>query len=352
MTGDVTGGVTGGVTGDAAGDGPGASRPARRSRWRDRLLRAVFLAAVVGCGAWSLDGRWDEVGHALAGVAPLLLVAAVVLTCLGLLVTSVVWRRLLRAFGHDVPAPEARAVFFVSQLGKYVPGAVWAIGVQARMAARYAVPVRVSVTVALMFTVVHLVTAGIFAGVLVLAFGVAAQGPTWLWVLGTAGCVLPLVPAVGAPLLRRAAGVSVRLPGREALLLTALMAVVWVLYATAVLLLVPDPGARTWVVVGVAFAAGYVAGVVVVVAPAGLGAREAAFVVVLSPVTGLPVATAVALLARLVHAAADALMAAAAWEVGRRSGRARRSGDAAPGGEVAELSVAGGTVRAHDDHRL
>lgn len=291
------------------------------ARWRERLLRVVFLAAVVGCAVWSLDGRWDELGAALAGVAPVALLGAVALTCGGLLVTSVVWRRLVLAFGHDLPPTEARSVFFVSQLGKYVPGAVWAIGVQARLAARHAVPVRVSVTVALLFTCVHLVTAGLFGGGLLLALDVAAPGPRWAWALATLGCALALVPAVGAPLLRRAAGCEVRLPGREVLRLVALMTVVWMTYAVAVLLLVPEPGGRTAGVVAVAFAGGYVAGVLVVVAPAGLGARETAFVVLLSPLTGFPVAAAVALLARVVHAAADLLMAAGAWTLARRSAR-------------------------------
>ena len=67
----------------------------------------------------------------------------------------------------------------------------------------------------------------------------------------------------------------------------------------------------------------YAVGVVVVVAPAGVGAREAVFVLLLTPLTSVAAATALALLARVVHTAADGLMAAG-WSVSR-SCRTRRS---------------------------
>lgn len=316
---------------------------------RPWLVRAVFLAVVVGCMAWSLDGRWDEVARAVRRVHPLALAAAVLLTGGGLLATSVVWRRTLAAFGHPVPRREARSVFFVSQLGKYVPGAVWAIGVQARLAARHAVPVRVTVTTALTFTGIHLLTAGLLGGALVAAGAAPAPGPRWLWGLGALACVGGFVPVVTRRLLRRAAGTDLVVGWREPLAVAGLMAVAWACYAAALLLLVEDRSPALLGALAGAFALGYVAGVLVVVAPAGLGAREATFVAVLAPVTGLPVATAIALLARLVHTVADVVLAAVSW----RPERAAAGGPATAGGAARpELSVPAGTVRSHDDDRL
>lgn len=298
---------------------PESARPGGVTPIREWSVRIVFLAVVLGCGVWSLDGRWDEVGAALRSVAPPALVGAVVLTCLGLAVTSVVWRRLLLAFGHDLPPVEARSVFFVSQLGKYVPGAVWAIGVQARLAAKHAVPVRVSVTGALMFTCVHLFTAGAFGAGLVLMGDVAVPGQRWLWALVAVAGVAAMAPPAWAWLVQRMAGSTIGASLADAAGIAGLMALTWATYATAVLLLVPAAGPSMWLVVAVAFTAGYVAGVVVVIAPAGLGAREAVFILVLSPVTGLPVAAAVALLARIVHAVADLVMAALGWGLAQRA---------------------------------
>lgn len=308
-------------------------------------VRVLFLAVVLGCAAWSLDGRWGEVGDALRAVHPAALAAAVVVTMAGLLATSLVWRLVLGAFGHAVPAREARSVFFVSQLGKYVPGAVWAIGVQARMARRHDVPVRVTVTTALLFTGIHVLTAGLVGSVLVVVGALRAPGPGWLWAAGGVACVVGLVPRVSAAVVRRAAGTPLAARWQDTLGVAGLMSLAWASYAGALLLLVPDPSAEVLGALAGAFAIGYTAGVVVVLAPAGLGAREATFVALLSPVTGLPVATAVALLARVVHTVADLLLGALCW-VPARPGAEAAAPDPAP------LSVAGGSVRAHDDDRL
>ncbi|MFW6775696.1 lysylphosphatidylglycerol synthase domain-containing protein [Nocardioides sp. CPCC 205120] len=335
-------------------------------RARAWAVRLVFLAVVLGCAAWSLDGRWHEVGEAVRRVHPVPLVGAVLLTCVGLLATSVVWRRTLGAFGYAVPPREARSVFFTSQLGKYVPGAVWAIGVQARLAARHHVPVRVTITTALVFTGIHLVTAGFLGGVLV-AVGLApAPGPDWLGALAAVGCALGLVPAVTRRVLRRAAGTDLVVGWREPVAVAALMALTWTAYALALLLLVEDRSPRSLAALAGAFALGYVAGVLVVVAPAGLGAREATFVAVLSPMTGLPVATAVALLARVVHTVADLLVAAATWRPSRPGGPAVGGAAGVDGGAEGaagaavgvagatgpEMSVGTGRVPGHDDDRL
>jgi uncharacterized membrane protein YbhN (UPF0104 family) len=75
---------------------------------------------------------------------------------------------------------------------------------------------------------------------------------------------------------------------------------------------------------GGAFAAAYAVGVVVILAPAGLGAREGVFVLLAEPVVGIPAAAALALLARLVHTVADLLLAAGSWLAASRRGRVRR----------------------------
>jgi len=59
-------------------------------------------------------------------------------------------------------------------------------------------------------------------------------------------------------------------------------------------------------------------GVIVVLAPAGVGAREVTLIALLSPVTGVRTATALALLTRALHTGGDLLLALASWGVGSR----------------------------------
>ena len=97
------------------------------------------------------------------------------------------------------------------------------------------------------------------------------------------------------------------------------MAVAWLCYSVALVLLSPGLPWHDVAALGGAFALAYAVGVVVVLAPAGVGAREALFVLLLTPVTSVAAATALALLARVVHTAADGVMAAGWWYAARGS---------------------------------
>jgi uncharacterized membrane protein YbhN (UPF0104 family) len=90
---------------------------------------------------------------------------------------------------------------------------------------------------------------------------------------------------------------------------------VWLAYGVGVLALIgPDrAGPSDLLVIVAAFALSHVCGVLLVVAPAGLGAREAVLIALLEPVTGLEAAIAVSLLARVVHTGSDVAIAGAAW---------------------------------------
>lgn len=69
-----------------------------------------------------------------------------------------------------------------------------------------------------------------------------------------------------------------------------------------------------WVVLPACLPA-YGVGVLVVVAPAGVGARELTLIALLSPVTGLAAATAIALLTRVQHTGGDLVLALVSWGV-------------------------------------
>ena len=66
-------------------------------------------------------------------------------------------------------------------------------------------------------------------------------------------------------------------------------------------------------VVTAAFAASYMVGVVIVLAPAGAGVRELTLIALLAPLLGVPSATAAALLMRVVHTIDDFAIAGIAW---------------------------------------
>ena len=288
--------------------------------WAGRVL---FLLAVAWFIWWGLRGRGEAVRHALGRTSLGGLALGLVLVLLGLLATGLLWRRLLAAFGHRIAVADALAIFFVGQLGKYLPGSVWSFGAQAERASRVDVPVRTTLAASLVFLGVNVVTATGLGFAVVLATPLDVALPTWLCVLAVVAAVVALSPYVVNRLAGWVAGPAapLRLTLTAMLPVLGLMLAAWAAYAAATVAVLPHPTARTGAALVGAFLLAYAAGVVIVLAPAGLGAREATFVLVAAPVAGVATATSVALVTRLLLTAGDVLWAVASASYARRADR-------------------------------
>ncbi|WP_310525986.1 lysylphosphatidylglycerol synthase domain-containing protein, partial [Nocardioides sp.] len=278
--------------------------------------RVGFVLLIVGFTWWGFDGRWSEIGGAVAETDPARLAAALLCAFVGLSLTGVLWRMLLSALGSRVELRHAGAVFFLGQLGKYVPGSVWTFAVQAQLGRRHGVPARSSMTASALFLMLHTFTGLTLGGLLAAGGAVHTDLAAGRWLLlATIGAVA-LTPPVLRSLGDRLAGAGVRTTfgGGDLARSLALMTGVWGCYGTCLWLLVPlaHPEPKDVLAAVAAFALAHAAGVLLILAPAGLGAREAVLIALLSPAVGVPSAAAAALLARVVHTVADFLLAAAA----------------------------------------
>lgn len=290
---------------------------------RQRLVaaaRVAFLAA----GAWfiwrSLDGRGDDLRAGLGATPVWGLILSELLVCSGLVLTALLWRRILAGFGYQLDVVPAAAVFFFGQLGKYIPGSVWSFGAQAAGARRHRVPVVTTVNASLVFLGIHVATGSVLGFTGATLIGSDTRVPWGLAVLAAVGGLVVLAPPVirGVTRLvgRSAGGLTLTLATEVPLLL--LMTGAWACYAASLFLLRPSVDASTIALIVVGYAIGYVAGVLVFLAPAGVGAREATFVFVTGHVLGVGGAAALALLTRVVMTIADVLLAWAAVALDRR----------------------------------
>jgi uncharacterized membrane protein YbhN (UPF0104 family) len=291
-----------------------------RANWLN-LARIAFLVAC-GLFAWfSLRGRMHEIGDAVRSVSPGMVGLAFVLVLMGLLTTGFMWLRLMARLGTSLPLKDGLAMFFVGQLGKYIPGSLWSLGAQAEMANRHGVPARSTFAAGLVFLGYNVATSVAIGAVAALTGAVDLPWPGWLTVVLLVGALVGLAPGVVNALGTRISGRAqpLRLGWVDTAFLLALMMFTWSAYSVALLALDPHPDVDELAALAGAFVLAYAAGVVVVLAPAGLGAREATFVVLLSPTTGVALATSLALLARVVHTCGDGCIAAASWAWARRS---------------------------------
>lgn len=291
-------------------------------------VRIPFFVAI-GWFIWrGIDGHQDEIGEALGRIGGLQVAGSLALVVVGLVATGFLWTWILGALGHRLPVRSAFSVFFVGQLGKYLPGSVWSFGVQAQGARRYGVPMRATVAASLVFLGINVASSVAIGAGLALAGGITTDVPTWVQVVALVGSLVALTPPALTLVCRLVAGIPVRLGLKVWAAWLVAMAVAWGLYLGALALLLPDPGTDAWFAVAAGFLVGYATGVLVILAPAGLGAREAAFVVLAEPAVGVATATAIALISRIVWTIGDVVVAAgAAW-----AARSTRAGSAAATG--------------------
>lgn len=260
--------------------------------WRDRrAVRALswgFGAAVVGFGGAVLVRQWAAV-QAVRAAHPIrwgLLAAAslAVLASYGVLIQT--WRATVRAWGERLAWRSAATIWLVSNLGRYVPGKVWQLGAMSVLAQRHGVSASAAVGSALVVSLLHVVV----------GFGViAATGPALLGRILPAGAPLgPVLVALGSALvllpwlLPRLGALAGRWRGRpitipplpvRALGVAALgSAGGWLLSGAAFHLLTrATTGAATGDVAGsvAVFTLSYLAGFLALIAPGGIGVREA-----------------------------------------------------------------------------
>ena len=315
-----------------------------RDLTRNPWLRAGLLAVAAGLAVYGLASQWDEVHAALAKLAWYDVAGAAACVIAGLGCMLLAWRALLAGLGSALPLPAAIRVMFIGQLGKYVPGAVWALAAQVELARDYDVPRRRSTAASLVGMAVTLVVGLIAAGVMLPLTSAHAAGHYW-WVLAVTplavACLHPRVIKFGLNLALRV----LRRPPLEETVGAAAMAralawttLGWLCYGAHAWFLVSDfagkggteadKGVHTFALALGGYALAWAVGFLIIFFPGGIGPREVALIAVLAPVMPSASALVVALASRVVMTIGDLVWAG----TGLALGRSRATRPAAPAG--------------------
>ncbi|TLM64581.1 MAG: hypothetical protein FDZ70_11390, partial [Actinobacteria bacterium] len=186
----------------SAGTGarPGAGRTALRA------LGWVAVAAVVGWFVWrAVSELAGDAGRAALRFHPGYLAASVAMLACYHLMYAGGMALILRALGARCGLPEAFALNYASNLGKYVPGGVWPVVGRYALAPKVGVSGEHAVLSAVLENALSVV-AGIAVATAALGLGFAeALGvPAWLPPLAALLPLALLHPAVFGPLVRAA----------------------------------------------------------------------------------------------------------------------------------------------------
>jgi len=259
------------------------TQPSRRWAWR--IAQIVLTAVVVALVVRKLVQEWGAVRAALEHAHPnwlaLVASAVIVLATYALLIET--WRVLLRGWEHDIPFLDAARIWTISNLGKYLPGKVWAITALVVMTRRYGVSAAEGAATSVLLTLINTIVGFVVA---IVAGAALLQLPPVLVVIVAVLAMVVLASPAALPKIGVVAGrvfgrsiVLRPLPHRVLLVSAVLTAVAWMMYGIAFRLFVLGvlgvaPGAlRDYVAV---FAGSYLLGFVAIFSPAGVGVREGA----------------------------------------------------------------------------
>jgi glycosyltransferase 2 family protein len=279
----------------------------RRARLIGRAI-AVALLLLLALRLWQLWRRHPVDFGQLDGA---LFAAAVVASSAAVSAYGFVWPFLLRRLGTPAGLSWI-TLFFKSQLGKYLPGSVWQYAGRVGLARSRGVPVQRAL-ISIVAEVAYSAIAAAAVSSLILG---------WL----AAGCVLAALAlllvwaiASGRTLSTRPSVVSALRAGPAAL---ALYLIVWGLYGVAFWTtgraLFGVPGSDLPRYVGV-FALAWLAGLVAIFAPGGIGVREAVIAALLRNKLGEADAIVLAATSRIVLTAIDFAAGAASFGALRRN---------------------------------
>jgi uncharacterized membrane protein YbhN (UPF0104 family) len=295
---------------------------------RTTWFRVGFGVLLVGLAAWAVLSERAQVQAALGRLEPGWVLLALLATLVNVSLAGMVWRSVLADLGSALPLPVAARIFFVGQLGKYLPGSVWPVVMQTELGRDHHVPRKRTGTATLVAMLLSVASA-LLVVLMALPLAPKALPPGFGWAVLL---VVPLIVVLHPSVLDWLVDRGMRVLGRGGLdqrttvtgtLLATLWAIgSWTGAGLQVWFLAIPLGApadlRTAVLLIGGYALAWAVGFVVVVAPAGAGAREVALAAVLAPVVDRGSVVVVVLLSRVLFTVADLGAAGAGLLANRR----------------------------------
>lgn len=276
----------------------------------------MLVAVVLGC--WAVVDQWEEIRDALGllswWAAPVSFLAGAA----GVYAIFRSWASVVADHGIDLSRRQALRIYGVGQAGKYLPGSVWSVLTQAEMVREYGGS-RARMGAASLVALLLSVTVALGLGGLVLpmanpdAAGRYWFAPVLAVLLATllAPPVLNRVIAIVTRVLRRPDDAA-RVTGAGVVRATGWAVLGNGFFGLHLLVLgegVGLSGFRGFLLAVAAYSLAAGLGVLVVLAPAGVGVREVVITVVLAITTTTGAALTIALLSRVLLLAVDLLLA-------------------------------------------
>jgi glycosyltransferase 2 family protein len=258
------------------------------------LVQIAFFAVVVWYFAARVAAEWKNIAGLSASLRPdwAMVAQSALWVFAGYAVLIETWRQTVVAWGERLSWGTAARIWFISNLGRYVPGKIWQIGAMSALAREAGVSGVAAVGSSLVVNLVNILAACL---VVVLAGSRQLAGPGFVM-----GLVVFTLAVVAAPwllpalvrIVNRITGREVpvpRIPALAIVFAVAGCALAWNLYGIGfrqlAVALFGEAAGRTSAYTAV-FTLSYISGYLALFAPGGIGVREGVLARLL-PVAGL-----------------------------------------------------------------
>jgi glycosyltransferase 2 family protein len=290
-------------------------------------LQLAFVAVLLLFLTYAFRDAWADAAPRLRDASPVDLALAGLLLAAYYLVFVFPWQWILRALGINVSYRAALQAEMASMLAKYIPGGIWTPAARIVWLRKVAGVTNTSVVLSSI-----LLEAGLsaVAGVIVFFVGLAiiggADGPLWLLIIFAVvvGILLhpPVFRAVAAHVFKPfGAAPPPMLRYRTILGLLAFYSASWLIGGAALYFLLravgADLGPETIVYLGGVGAVGAIVAVLSIIAPSGLGVREASMYGLMLAVAPAGAALGATVLNRVAITVVEAALLLAAAVFGR-----------------------------------
>jgi uncharacterized membrane protein YbhN (UPF0104 family) len=301
---------------------PATAPPSRTRTWTAVGVVLVVLVAAV----FAIYHERHSFADTLHRVGVGTMLASYGLGLIGVGATFPQWREVLAGLGAPLPWGAGARVFFISQLGKYLPGSVWPTLLQMEAGRRYGASRRTMLSGGLI-TVLLGCCVGLLVGCAFLPiYNAHALAHYWWVLLAIPFLVALLHPRALTALLDRVFALvhrpplGERLPVRSSARSAGWSAVSWIALGAHLAVLcsaLGTGGLSTLVLCIGAMALGVSLGVLAIPVPAGAGVREAVLILALAPILDHGQALALAVASRVILILCDVSLALVSLLIGR-----------------------------------
>lgn len=321
---------------------PGGETASAGRRWASVGLRIIVVAAIAAGMSYSVVHQWPQVRATWLGLAWPSVLLSVLAALGGMVANTMAWRAAAADLEHRVSVPAAMRICLVGQLGKYIPGSVWAYVLQVELGRRAGLPraraflatlvtAGLGVTTALGLGLLSLPSLRAAAGVADSSYAASVRVALIIVAVLFPIAVICAIPRVLTALVRLTLRLLRRPPLRHTLSWPGVGRVVgwsalgFTLFGVHLWLLAnaqAAPGVDGLLRSIGSFAIAITVGMFAFLSPSGLGVREAVLVAALAPFLttsgGVGAAIGIALASRLIFTIADVAAAGLAAVSGVR----------------------------------